>query len=331
MSTLKERVPNEASLEALVEECTPEVYKQVKGAASKQEWTWKWHRLLFGLSLIPTVLVYVLFSVWPVSPDSYSKYIVLVFLIAFAGTSFWFLNKMIKSKMAFDKAVNRVLFKEVFRVMGLSGRLSQVSNLSVGETLDRSELITESKNTVIADDKFSIDTDHSSVFVYELNVTNVISFGNRYSYTKHIFNGYFAHLELPRPLVGKTFVSTEGDESGFGHSSFWTKLVGGKVNETVLEWNEFENLLHVATTDESEARYVLTPDFMQNLYDWWTEQKTNIRLSFIADHMYILFPDKKVRVDSTVSGLSKRKVRKYMLTIARPLLHVVNLVEGVRG
>lgn len=331
MTTLKERIPNEDVLRSLLESQSEAVFARVKETARDLERAWKRNRRFFVVSLFPLVLAYLLFRVWPVSPESYSQLVVFVVLVAFFGLTAWLWSKMNTSKTAFDREVNRIIFAEVFSIMGISGTLSPSSNASVHTQLDQSELITESRNTVAVGDQFTIKAAAHTIFVHELNVKNVISFGDRYHYTKRIFNGYFVETKLSRTLTGKTFVSTDGDDSGFGHASFWTKLTGGGVKETTMEWNEFENLLHVATTDETEARYVLTPDFMQDLYDWWSGQKGNIRITFLADHMYLLFPDKKVRVDGTVSGLSRRKVNKYMFSIARPLLHVVHLIEGVRG
>lgn len=330
MSAVKDRIPNEESLQSLIEAAGEAVFLRVKESVRSFENVWKRNRRLFVCSLMLLFFSFSLFQIWPTSPDSYSKHVVFAVLVSFSCLSLWLLNRMTDSRMIFDQEVNRVVFKEVFAVMGISGELTSSSVLSTRLQLNESELITRARNAVSFGDAFVVKMDRGPVFVHELNVNNVVDFG-KYQYTKHIFNGYFVCMKLSRSLTGKTFVSTEGDESGFGHTSFWTRLVGGEVNETVMEWNEFESLLHVATTDESEARYILTPDFMQNLYDWWLGQKTNIRLAFIADHMYLLFPDKKVRVDGTISGLSKRKVKKYMFTIARPLLHVVHLAEGVRG
>ena len=97
-----------------------------------------------------------------------------------------------------------------------------------------------------------------------------------------------------------------------------------------MEWNEFEALLHVAATNPTEARYILTTDFMVELHDWWQEHKGNIRLSFIASRMYILFPDKGIKLKDTVPSLDESALRAYILSIAKPLLHVLHLVEKVK-
>lgn len=194
--------------------------------------------------------------------------------------------------------------------------------------LDHSELVTESRNRVHVDDMLSIDVGGRSLFVSELDIKHETGSGKNRK-VKKIFKGYFVSFDLPRPLTGKTFVSTEGDKKGFGHMSFWKSKTGDNIRETILEWNEFEKLLHVATNNESEARYVLPPDFMHDLYEWWQHKKQNIRLSFIAHRMYILYPDNNIRIKNTVPDLSEKHIQSYILTIAKPLLHVLHLVEDV--
>jgi hypothetical protein len=103
------------------------------------------------------------------------------------------------------------------------------------------------------------------------------------------------------------------------------------VKETKFEWNDFEELLHVATDNNREAREILTPEFMTDLYDWWKNHgKLNIRIAFVGNLMYMLFPDGQIRFEKTVSSVEPQELKEYMLTIARPLLHVLHLVEDVR-
>lgn len=147
---------------------------------------------------------------------------------------------------------------------------------------------------------------------------------------KRIFKGYFVSYDLPHTLDAKTFVSTEGDDSGFGHVDFWNFTKETLPEETLLEWAEFEDLLHVMTTDKIEARYILTPNFMSDLYDWWKQQKGNIRISFIKGKMYMLYPDAQVRIHDSVASIDEEEVKSYVLTVARPILHILHLIEDVR-
>ena len=80
----------------------------------------------------------------------------------------------------------------------------------------------------------------------------------------------------------------------------FTKHVGNnltprnKLRETDLEWNDFEKSISVQTTDEIEAREILTPDFMEILYEWWHSHKKATRLSFKDNHVYLGLPVSRV-------------------------------------
>jgi hypothetical protein len=189
-----------------------------------------------------------------------------------------------------------------------------------------SELITESFNRTTVEVVCSGTIQGTTVTVAELDVKHETGSGKNRT-VKDIFHGYFVECTLKKPLSGKTFVTTEHDKSGFGNISAFSRSA---PRETLLEWNDFEHLLHVATTDEVEARYILTPDLMSDLYDWWHGRSEQIRLSFIGDRLYILYPDDRIRIGETIKELDEPALTEHLLTIARPLLHVVHLVEDVR-
>ena len=195
--------------------------------------------------------------------------------------------------------------------------------------LTTSELITEPFNHTRIDNVFEIEMGAVPLFVSELEVKNITGSGKERS-EKNIFKGYFVSYKLKKARTGKTFISTEGDLHGFAHRTYWSGLTVGNVKETVFEWSDFENLLHVATTDDVEAHEIITTDFMHDLYTWWSAQGTNIRISFIGDQLYMLFPDEQIRFEETISEIDETKLQEYLLTVAEPLLNVLYLIEDVR-
>lgn len=239
----------------------------------------------------------------------------------------------------FNTGINKILFPKAIELFGLTGSyleskkegssaIADVTNL-----LMHSELVTEPHNHTKIDDMMHIpwaDREEGTLFIAELDLKHVTGSGKNRR-VKHIFSGYFVSFDLERPLAGKTFISTEGDTRGFGHRSFWKGVTGGqKLEVTELEWNDFENLLHVATTNPTEARYILTTNFMTDLYDWWKDKKRNIRIAFIGSRMYVLFPDTGIRFNNTVPNLDTSNLQEYAMTIAKPLMHVLHLVEDVK-
>lgn len=261
----------------------------------------------------------------------------------------------------FHGSVDTLLFAKTFELLGVKGTLIEHSAIhdervfpdtKIGrlranfaefshgfskspeaiESLDllrQSELITEPFNLSHVDNVFEIHINGTLLHGAELDIKNETGAGKSRQ-VKKIFKGFFVSYELPNTLDGKTFVSTEGDEHGFGHRTFWNAVNESGAAETTLEWNAFEELLHVATTDRVEARYILTPSFMNDLYDWWKPKSTNIRISFIKNRFYMIFPDHQARLNESVDKIDEKEVREYMLTLATPLLHIVRLTEGVR-
>lgn len=214
-----------------------------------------------------------------------------------------------------------------FRSLRESPESEQVLN-----SLTNSELITESFNTTRIDNVFAVDVADRRMMVSELHLEHITGSGRSRS-VKQIFKGYFVALPLKKALTGKTFISTDGDKYGFAHLTYWATLLESQssIKETKFEWNDFEELLHVATDNNREAREILTPEFMTDLYDWWkTQGKLNIRAAFVGNLMYMLFPDGQIRFEQTVSKVEPSELKEYMLTIAKPLLHVLHLVEDVK-
>jgi len=195
--------------------------------------------------------------------------------------------------------------------------------------LEDSELITEPRNLVVIDDLVTTSFDERALFFSELSVKHTTNTGKN-SHTKDIFQGYFVSFDLKRPLAGKTFVSTEGDTAGFGHQSFFSTKQIERLAVTQLEWNDFEELLHVLTNDPTEARYILTPNFMLDLHDWWLDKKRTIRISFIDQKMYLLFPDTNIRIGETVKDVNTQQLQTYLESITIPLLHVLHLIEDIK-
>ena len=145
-----------------------------------------------------------------------------------------------------------------------------------------------------------------------------------------IFKGVLVVANLPKTHSASTYVSTENDKSGFAHKTFWSDLFSlNKVEETELEWNDFENDLHVASDDPSAAREILTPDFMLDLHDWWLEHKLNMRIAFRGDKMYMLLPESSVRISSTTLSKKPDNIKKYAWSIVRPIWRSLMLLEDI--
>ena len=243
----------------------------------------------------------------------------------------------------FYNSFKNIIFSKTIRLFGLEGQridkypkidllshtgyLASLTKLSINDYLEQSELLTGPKNRVSVDDVMEISLEDRTLTVAEMSIKQ--GHGSRATTG---FHGYFATIDLRSTLQGRTFISAEGDTSGFGHRQYWSDLLNQGALKTEFEWNDFENLLHVASTDPTEARYILAPDFMSELHDWWQEDSQNsrnIRVSFIGNRMYMLFPTYKIKMHQPTLSVSLIEVQDYVLSISEPLLRVLHLVEKV--
>lgn len=358
---VKDRFPTEDSLKNFIAENIEANVQQVRDSVGhlEAEYIKKTHNYMVGFGLI---IAGFFIAVLPVYSGGEGGFFISILFFVLGGYIIyigWNKIKMARKViLEFNLALNICVYKLVFELLGVNAQYSNVETKQADQIrkrdlfsimdkainfiprtklseetlrfLDKSELITESRNKIWVDDVYSVESNDHKLRVSELVVKNVTGRGKS-KQIKEIFTGLFAVLDLPRELQDKTFVSTEGDRDGFGNQSFINRLTGEGVQLVDLEWNDFEEKLHVVSTSQTEARYILTPDFMTDLYSWWKNKKQNIRISFIEKHMYMLFPDTKIRLGLTIGKIEANDISAYMESIAVPLLHILHVVEDVQG
>jgi len=178
------------------------------------------------------------------------------------------------------------------------------------------------------DDTYSITINDKKIITTECLVTVG---DNEKMNTKLIFRGYFTIIELPRPLEGKIFLAT--DKGAYGNNYRRDIPKTPPPNATQLEWNEFNDLIRVSTTNETEVRYVLTPDFMVSLFDLWKDKHQVIRVSFINNKVYIIWEDNSVIIGSHKKILARKdmsiKIFKDTYRLSEKLLYVIHFAEAL--
>ncbi len=284
-----------------------------------------------------------------------------VLVIIWAGLFFFglkfgfrYFSGKLKIIRQYNAGVNEIIFKRVLALLTLNGSVVkeevQSSNkeltvwqelflyAKINETpelvsaladLESSELIREPHNTNQVDNVLKINYNNSFIKIVELYTKHVTGNGKNLQ-TNNIFHGYFVIFDLKNDLHSKTFITTEKKKNMDIDIGLFNNKEKSEVRETVLEWNDFENLLHVTTDNELETRYILTPDFMRDLYEWWKGKNTNIRLSFIKNRLYILYPDDNIKMNQTIEHISDENISDYMFSIAWPLQNIIKLIDDVR-
>lgn len=100
-------------------------------------------------------------------------------------------------------------------------------------------------------------------------------------HTFTVFDGVIVRIKMNKEFLGHTIVKTDS----------LLKLdipIGSKLRHTTLEDVEFENKFDVYTTDEIEARYLLTPAFMEKINLLETVFRTNcVRCAFYKQEFFL--------------------------------------------
>lgn len=101
-----------------------------------------------------------------------------------------------------------------------------------------------------------------------------------------IFKGFFMIADFHKHFQGHTIVVPDRTGEGwFGRVFKGSKRKGKQLAK--MENPEFEKVFDVYTTDQVEARYILTPNMLENILVLKKRFKANIHLAFIHSCVYI--------------------------------------------
>lgn len=97
-----------------------------------------------------------------------------------------------------------------------------------------------------------------------------------------VFKGPLLSLTFPKPFIGTTLVQTDRTAIGNFLSGKFTK--GERVR---LEDPEFEDQFEVYSTSQTEARFILTPDFMERMLRLQRQMGKKLQAAFHDNDMLI--------------------------------------------
>ena len=103
-----------------------------------------------------------------------------------------------------------------------------------------------------------------------------------------IFRGIFISASFNKSFTSKTFV-LPSKVSSFYHNI--KKQLLNNFHRVKLEDTEFSKEFLVLSTDQVEARYILTPGLMKRLLDYKRKTKKGISFSFVDNHLYCAIPN----------------------------------------
>lgn len=125
--------------------------------------------------------------------------------------------------------------------------------------------------------------------------TRIDSDGKTKTYHVTIFKGLLLIADFHKDFHGRTFVFPDNSEKTFGSVGRFFQKMGGRraTNLIRLEDSEFEEAFVVYSTDEVEARYILSTAMLRRILDLRERFGKEVRLGFKDSCLTLAVPRSK--------------------------------------
>ena len=153
-----------------------------------------------------------------------------------------------------------------------------------------SKIFTTEPNRYKGDDRVSGRVGETAVDFSEVKAERETGSGkNRRRYT--IFKGLFFIADFNKNFLGRTLVLPDTAEKLFGHVGQMMQSWNLTRDDLVkLEDPEFEQLFVVYSTDQIEARYILSTSLMARIVDFRKKTGRDIYISFLNSSVVVAIP-----------------------------------------
>lgn len=153
-----------------------------------------------------------------------------------------------------------------------------------------------------------------SEIVAEEKRTTTDSRGRTQTRWVDIFRGFFFIADFQKDFKGQTII----------YRNSWLRLSHGK-QRVKLENPEFEKSFDTYSTDQVEARYILSPSLMEKLLELDRKFPGRITVSFLNSCVIVAIPDSKDHFEASIwqSQLHNDAVRQEFITLIA-LLSIIN-------
>lgn len=260
----------------------------LKGNLSSLEGMRKKLMLRYLIAIACLLLPFVGFMFMPENlSGAQTSFFFIGFALILFGIIFIFLMK--KHKRAYRSEYKKRVVAEIVKLVDDSWEYSPDNRISQNE-YHQSELFRKHYDRYNGDDYISGKIDKTDFKCSELHTeyetTSTDSDGKTTTEWHTIFQGLFFHADFNKEFSGKTWIAPDFAEKAFG--KWGQKLQKGTSSAPLvkLEDPEFEKLFVVHSTDQIEARYILTPTIMEAMTKLRKEFKVPLHFSFIGNRVF---------------------------------------------
>ncbi|MEO0407518.1 MAG: DUF3137 domain-containing protein [Cyanobacteria bacterium P01_A01_bin.135] len=107
-----------------------------------------------------------------------------------------------------------------------------------------------------------------------------------------VFTGFFFQANFNKSFFGHTVIVTNVSENQFGTVRQALQSIGRPQASRLIKFEglEFNRYFTVYSSDEREARYIISPHLVQHLIKFQHKIGKDIRIAFLDDNIYVAIP-----------------------------------------
>lgn len=236
-------------------------------------------RFMWGSAIVSLVLAFVVMT-----PP-----LVILFLLISLGLYFFFFG-FNRKRLNFKTEYKKVVVSKI--VQFVSPELTFTPNLFIPEArFNASKLFLADPDIYNGEDLVSGMVGKTHIEFCELHTKDrTTDSRGRTTYTT-IFKGIFYIADFNKHFQGQTYILSDFGERFMGaFGRFFQNINMMRPDVVRMEDPEFEKHFAVYATDPVEARYILSPSFMERLLAYRKKTNTAVQFSFVENHMYIAVP-----------------------------------------
>jgi len=277
-------------------------------------------KIAIGLFVFASILFYALVNVIPDFID------LLILCIVLPTGIFTFIYKMKVSGYA--SLFKDQVIEKLVEFIGESLRYSKMGMISEHE-YRLSSLFPQKVDRYNGDDLVVGTVDGVDVRFSEIH-SEVKKKGNKgKTYWLTIFRGLFFIADFNKYFKGKTIVLPDNSEKFLGSLSHFFQSFSSRGELVKMDNPEFEKEFVVYSSDQIEARYILSHSLMNSILEYKKLVGKNISISFVGSNIYIAigFKEKlfEPKIYKKVTSFDEVKFYFEVLSLTSDIVKYLNL------
>lgn len=227
-----------------------------------------------------------------------------------AGLFTWFRTKASREFRAEFK--NRII-RAILRHINKDLRYSGYSRIKRSEYM-ASGIFTRNPDTYRGEDLIKGEIEHTAFEFSEVHAQIYVKDSKGRRRRQNQFKGLFFRADFNKHLQHKTVIVPDIAERFLGDlGQQLQKMSIGRDDLVQLENPEFEKVFAVYSSDQVEARYVLSPKLMEKLLAYHERHELTPSLSFTGNYVYVALPITKDFFEPTIfrTLIHEERCREY--------------------